>query len=117
MAAVPKPSIARSWRAPRVVRASGISRKHWVQSRESGKTTISFAWRTALRLGVYLVDTDVISELSKKEKANIGMVTYPENPLDNQIAATALVYDLTVVTRNVRHFAETGVKLLNPFSD
>lgn len=44
-------------------------------------------------------------------------VPHPENPLDKQIAATALIHDLTVVTRNVAHFAGTGVRLLNPFSD
>lgn len=41
---------------------------------------------------------------------------HPENPLDKQIAATALLYGLTVVTRNVRHFQTTGVQLLNPFN-
>lgn len=35
--------------------------------------------------------------------------------LDLLIAATALEHDLTVVTRNVRHFEPTGVKLLNPY--
>ncbi len=39
-----------------------------------------------------------------------------ENPLDKQIAATALLYDLTLVTRNVRHFASTGARLLDPFA-
>lgn len=39
-----------------------------------------------------------------------------EYPLDKQIAATALINDLTVVTRNSAHFAPTGVRLLNPFS-
>ena len=34
---------------------------------------------------------------------------------DAQIAATALVHGLTVVTRNVADFATTGVKLLNPW--
>ena len=34
---------------------------------------------------------------------------------DAWIAATALVHGLTVVTRNVRHFESTGVKLLNPW--
>lgn len=38
-----------------------------------------------------------------------------QNPLDRQIAAIALVYELTVVTRNVRHFAGTGVEVVNPF--
>lgn len=43
-------------------------------------------------------------------------VPNPENPLDKQIAATALIYDLTVVTRNTAHFLATGVRLLNPFA-
>jgi hypothetical protein len=43
-------------------------------------------------------------------------VPNPENPLDKQVAATALIYDLTVVTRNVAHYATTGVRVLNPFS-
>ncbi|MGV3490723.1 MAG: type II toxin-antitoxin system VapC family toxin [Devosia sp.] len=38
------------------------------------------------------------------------------DPTDGLIAATALVHDLTVVTRNVRHFASMGVRLLNPFN-
>jgi predicted nucleic acid-binding protein len=42
-------------------------------------------------------------------------VPNPENPIDKQIAATALIHDLTVVTRNTKHFAGTGVRLLNPF--
>jgi len=35
--------------------------------------------------------------------------------LDLAIAATALEHGLTVVTRNVPHFAPTGVAILNPF--
>lgn len=42
-------------------------------------------------------------------------VPHPENPLDKQIAATALIHELSVVTRNVAHFAGTGVRLVNPF--
>jgi len=43
-------------------------------------------------------------------------VPNPENPLDKQIAATALMHDLAVVTRNAEHFTPTGVRLLNPFA-
>jgi predicted nucleic acid-binding protein len=43
-------------------------------------------------------------------------VPHPENPLDKQIAAIALLYDLVLVTRNIRHFEPTGVKLLDPFA-
>ena len=42
-------------------------------------------------------------------------VPHPENAVDKQIAATALIYDLTVVTRNHNDFSKTGVRLLNPF--
>jgi predicted nucleic acid-binding protein len=35
---------------------------------------------------------------------------------DGLIAATALEHDLTVVTRNVRDFADLGVGVLDPWS-
>ena len=43
-------------------------------------------------------------------------VPHPENPLDKQIAATALIYDLIVVSRNGAHYEATGVQLVNPFT-
>ncbi len=40
----------------------------------------------------------------------------PAHELDKQIAAVALVHDLTVVTRNVADFSSVpGLRLLNPF--
>jgi predicted nucleic acid-binding protein len=53
---------------------------------------------------MYLLDTNVISELRKVRtgKAN---------------AHVALVHGLTVVTRNVVDFAATGVVILNPWDD
>ncbi|HEY3826755.1 MAG TPA: hypothetical protein VGL82_19485 [Bryobacteraceae bacterium] len=35
--------------------------------------------------------------------------------IDGLIGATALDHDLTLVTRNVRDFMETGVAVLNPW--
>ena len=35
--------------------------------------------------------------------------------IDNLIAATALCHNLTVVTRNVKHFAPTGARVFDPF--
>jgi hypothetical protein len=42
-----------------------------------------------------------------------GEATPVKNSL---IAATTLVHDLTVVTRNVRDFKKAGPKVLNPFA-
>lgn len=36
-------------------------------------------------------------------------------PIDALLAATALVHGLTLVTRNVKDMAGTGVALVNPF--
>ena len=36
--------------------------------------------------------------------------------VDNLIAATALCHNLTIVTRNIKHFEPTRVPLINPFT-
>lgn len=41
----------------------------------------------------------------------------PRPFMDSIVAATALVHDLTLVTRNVRDFFGTGVKLLDPWEE
>jgi toxin FitB len=40
---------------------------------------------------------------------------HDQNLIDKQIASMALIYDLTIVTRNTRHYDGTGVRVLNPF--
>jgi len=39
-----------------------------------------------------------------------------QHPIDKQIASVALIYDLTVVTRNTADFESTGVRFINPFA-
>jgi toxin FitB len=39
----------------------------------------------------------------------------PLPAIDGLLAATAIVHDLTLVTRNTRDVARTGARLLNPF--
>lgn len=53
-------------------------------------------------------------EISAQVWGNL-MSPHPQHPIDKQIAAIALIYNLTVVTRNVEDFEGTGVNLLNPF--
>ena len=43
-------------------------------------------------------------------------VPHHENAIDKLIAATALIHDLAVVTRNHDDFANTGVRVIDPFS-
>jgi predicted nucleic acid-binding protein len=43
-------------------------------------------------------------------------VPHPENSLDKQVAATALIHNLILVTRNVKHFIGTGVNRVDPFA-
>ena len=58
-----------------------------------------------------------ILEFSETEAQVWGKLRVPnhENSIDKQIAATALTYDLCLVTRNISDFHDTGVRVLNPF--
>lgn len=40
----------------------------------------------------------------------------PRGDIDGLIAATAIVHDLVLVTRNVSDFADTGVDIINPWN-
>ena len=48
-------------------------------------------------------------------KASVESIGKPQEDFDLLIAATATVNHLTVVTRNTKHFEDTGVKTLNPW--
>ena len=69
------------------------------------QTTASFAGRI---LGV----DSAAARLWGRMSGDIGHFN-----VDLLIAATAFVHGLSVVTRNVRHFEPTGVRVLNPFGE
>ena len=41
----------------------------------------------------------------------------PRGDIDGLIAATAIVHDFAVVTRNVADFADTGARIVSPWAD
>ena len=70
-------------------------------------------------LGVILADyAEYILDIGQDIAQVWGKLRVPhyEHTIDKLIAATGLIYDLTVVTRNVGDFTKTDVALLNPFS-
>ena len=60
---------------------------------------------------ILVVDTTVAFRCAILQAPN------PRSYRDALIAATALVHGMTVVTRNVRNFAPTGVAILNPWEN
>lgn len=67
---------------------------------------------------MYLLDTNVVSELRKVRLAQrCARLHVPDrrSERDALIAATALVHGMAVVTRNVADFQPTGVTLINPW--
>ncbi len=58
---------------------------------------------------ILVVDTAVVQRCAKLH------VPDPRSDRDAIIAATAMVHDMTVVTRNIDDFAPTGVDILNPW--
>nr|WP_316629147.1 type II toxin-antitoxin system VapC family toxin [uncultured Brevundimonas sp.] len=52
----------------------------------------------------------MLAEHYKRNGITVGLI-------DELIAATALANDLTLVTRNIRHFEYSGCRLLSPWSE
>jgi predicted nucleic acid-binding protein len=80
---------------------------------DTAQTAALEAWLTAMlnefAQNILPVDED-IGQLWGRLR-----VPHPEHALDKLIAATGLIHELIVVTRNVDDFSPTGVRVLNPF--
>ena len=69
-------------------------------------------------LGVILSDyQDFLLDVNEDIAQLWGTLRVPhhENALDKMIAATAIINDLTVVTRNTKDYQKTGAKVFDPF--
>ena len=67
--------------------------------------------QTEYQHNVLTIDAEIALLWGKMRGSN------SHNAIDKLIAATALIFELTVVTRNIKDFENTGVNLLNPFSN
>ena len=63
---------------------------------------------------ILVADEAVFLEFGRLS-ASLEALGRPQEDFDLLIAGTARVHDLTLVTRNTKHFADTGVGLLNPW--
>jgi len=90
----------------------GIAR---LQQRDLVQAAMLDRWLTILRKNYASRILPVTLQIAERW----GPLNVPDRlPLiDGLLAATALVHDLTLVTRNTRDVAPTGVRLFNPFEN
>jgi toxin FitB len=63
-----------------------------------------------------LVTDEAVWTTFGRLKASLRSIGRPQDDMDVLVAATATVHGLQLVTRNTRHFANTGVEMVNPWS-
>jgi toxin FitB len=84
-----------------------------VRCRSGARAAELEAWlaavRSAFRDRILPVDAEV------GERWGVVRAQADPPPVDGLIAATAIVHDKILVTRNVRDFERTGVRLLDPY--
>lgn len=61
--------------------------------------------------------TDAIARQAGILRGTLQTQGKPRTQADMIIAATAQIYQLTLVTRNIRDFEDCGISLLNPFEN
>ncbi len=90
---------------------TGIER---LQPRDGARADVFATWLAELQKRfaqrIIAIDTRIAQEWSRLNAQQ------PRNTVDSLIAATALVHDLTVVTRNTADFEGCEVGLVNPWT-
>ena len=88
----------------------GIAAKHRSDPRTAGRLA---EWLANLRRN----HEDRILPVNDRVAIEWGRIAAirPRGDIDGLIAATAIVHELVVVTRNVSDFADTGAAVLNPW--
>ena len=71
--------------------------------------------QTDYRANIIAADEAVFLEFGRLA-AKLETAGRPQEDFDVLIAATARVHDLVLVTRNVKHFAQTGLVLADPWT-
>ena len=84
------------------------------ERRDPGKGAVLRSWFEARLLPTFEDRILPVDEKVARRCASLH-VPHPRPPIDALIAATALVYGLRVVTRDVADFAPTGVEVINPW--
>jgi predicted nucleic acid-binding protein len=86
----------------------------WAERHAPDRGMVLRRWMNAHVHPTYGSQTlDVTTEIALKAASFEALPTI--ELADHLIAASALVHDLILVTRNVRDFDKTGVRLLNPW--
>jgi toxin FitB len=116
----------------------------WIATRPSGETAISIVTLAELRDGALCmsdeakrrqltawIDTEIVDFFYNRTlplsidilldwiglARTLRLKGRTRDPTDLLIAATARVHDLILVSRNVRHFAGTGIVIYDPWND
>ena len=85
-----------------------------VQRRDPRQGALLRAWLDQYVLPAFL-DRVLAVDTAVAQRCAALHVPDPRSDRDALIAATAIVHNMTVVTRNVADFAATGAPLLNPW--
>ncbi len=88
---------------------------HLIGRRDKDRAAVIFDWLKTVEREfgdrIIAVDQAVANEWGRVAAIRT------RGEIDGLIAAAAIVHGMTLVTRNVRDFADTGVKLVNPWAD